>query len=1088
MITGKRMSRVVRLRRRLLLGVCGFAAWAAVLLGAAPATWGQGLGGVGRHPGGDYFAGKLAMAEGDFAEALRRFRNSAQSAIRFGTVRWIDSICHYTMIGESLYQLGETADALRSYETALRIYVAHPGWMGRVNWPAVLQVDTRAARVNIPWGRRPTFVGRFPDQMSVQFGVMYQDQIVQQGGGALIPAQFYPIDVSEVVYCTALAMRRRLELMGPICRHTPLTLELYAILQNPVVGRHHWASSWNDVLLGLAAAAAGEETQAATCLTQGVVTAGNMDHPLTGTALLELARLAAQNNQLEEAAPLFFQATIAGAEFRQIEVVEDAFRYATAFVIASPAVGIYPPAEAAALWSAREDMDRLQASTLVCAAESAAASGMAPQAAALLERARRVVRSPTMWAGPLGARWNFVSAAANYAAGDVITGDQRLKLAVSRQQAIGPWLLHITLTTDAFRRSTITPRVASGLYDHVLREPTSLDWVLDPLQSLTLLLTPVDESIANWLAIALDNRDLDKALAINDAHRRRRFFQALPYGGRRLALGFVLAGPDELLGQTSALQRQRLYVKYPQLAQQVQVARNLQRQLRLLVKDDSDEAKRARVEVTGQLDAAQTALLAGVQRLVLGHDPALPVYIPQRSADVVRQRLPDRHAVLVFIPASPYWVAVLVSRDVQEGDYVWWRVPMASVQRQLVQYLEAIGSRSATHLLDPEALDSQAWRAPARQLGKLLLEGMPEEMWEKIDQLAIVPDAGLWYVPFESLLVGPDEQTELLIDRLAVRYVPMFSTAGIKTVVANPEPNLVAVLGQLFTQEADQKENDAGPIRRPSLGELPDAVWIEQRQVLPPVALITAWDRLLVRDNLAGSGRGDWGWSPAGYLGGSLLAWLNTFGHAPSQVVLPGFHSSAENALRPRADGQECFLAACGLTVSGARTALLSRWPVGGRSTDQLVGSFLRELPYESAAVAWRRSVLLLRSSPLDSTDEPRLLELPPDAPTYRAQHPLLWAGHLLVDDGRFPSESTQEGVPPPAAEGDEEAMPLEIPEPPEMPEMAADDERAPPDAAREAPGGEPPAVPVTDPQQGEPPPLPVPPPLDPPTAEPAGP
>ena len=44
---------------------------------------------------------------------------------------------------------------------------------------------------------------------------------------------------------------------------------------------------------------------------------------------------------------------------------------------------------------------------------------------------------------------------------------------------------------------------------------------------------------------------------------------------------------------------------------------------------------------------------------------------------------------------------------------------------------------------------------------------------------------------------------------------------------------------------------------------------------------------------------------------------------APDQLILPGFHTPAEDGLRGRQTGDEMMLATCGLMASGVRTMLL---------------------------------------------------------------------------------------------------------------------------------------------------------------------
>ena len=96
------------------------------------------------------------------------------------------------------------------------------------------------------------------------------------------------------------------------------------------------------------------------------------------------------------------------------------------------------------------------------------------------------------------------------------------------------------------------------------------------------------------------------------------------------------------------------------------------------------------------------------------------------------------------------------------------------------------------------------------------------------------------------------------------------------------------------------------------------------------------------------------------------------------------------------------FLTVCGLMASGSRTVLLSRWRVGGQSTVDLMREFVQELPHESAAAAWRRSVRLAA----DRAARPRRRR-PPESRRRRdglkADHPFFWSGYLLVDTGFVP-------------------------------------------------------------------------------------
>ena len=106
--------------------------------------------------------------------------------------------------------------------------------------------------------------------------------------------------------------------------------------------------------------------------------------------------------------------------------------------------------------------------------------------------------------------------------------------------------------------------------------------------------------------------------------------------------------------------------------------------------------------------------------------------------------------------------------------------------------------------------------------------------------------------------------------------------------------------------------------------------------------------------------------------------WLNLpWGH-PAEIILPGFHTTAEDSLeaarrKGSIPGNDVFLNVCGLMSTGTRTILLSRWRTGGQSSYDLVREFVQELPHTSPADAWQRAVLLEMDARLNLEAEPRV-------------------------------------------------------------------------------------------------------------------
>jgi hypothetical protein len=174
----------------------------------------------------------------------------------------------------------------------------------------------------------------------------------------------------------------------------------------------------------------------------------------------------------------------------------------------------------------------------------------------------------------------------------------------------------------------------------------------------------------------------------------------------------------------------------------------------------------------------------------------------------------------------------------------------------------------------------------------------------------------------------------------------------------------------------------------------------------PSALFANLLDRLIVLDDLADADAGPLGWSPLpldhGKQGGTLADWLTLPWGGPTEIVLPGFHTEAEESLRRIArlnPGNEIFLSVCSLMARGANTILLSRWRTGGQTSLDLAREFSQELPHTTPADAWQRAVQVVASSPLNLDAEPRIKPAATDDPP-KAGHPFFWAGYMLVDSG----------------------------------------------------------------------------------------
>ena len=179
--------------------------WVLALAGLAAPGWAQQRDMT--VPPMEYHLAFAPYYEGQYKTALEAFQSAARGGIRSTEGRWVDSICYHTMLGESFYQMGDSRNALDQYNSALRLAIAHKGWMLRVEFPDLIQPSASGVRSTIQWGatQRNTQLARIPDRMSSFQGQMITEQAIRAGGAIATP-QLYPLNAKEVTRCISLAI------------------------------------------------------------------------------------------------------------------------------------------------------------------------------------------------------------------------------------------------------------------------------------------------------------------------------------------------------------------------------------------------------------------------------------------------------------------------------------------------------------------------------------------------------------------------------------------------------------------------------------------------------------------------------------------------------------------------------------------------------------------------------------------------------------------------------------------------------------------------------------------------------------------
>jgi len=960
------------------------------------------IGGTGGIPSVTYFAILPNYYDGDYRTATGGFLSESRGGMKTTNGPWIDAICSLTMAGESQYQLGQMPAALANYDAALHIFTAYSDWMMRMQFPAA--IGPAGPPRATPWGqsKRGAPIGGFTETYPMGQGMVDNSQVVRQGG-VLQQAVIFPVHAAEVVRATSLAIRRRREILGPLSKFDPITNDVLNVLTRRPGPPNHWTEAWINVELGCAYAAAGNSQQAVAALGRGILVNGEFDHPLTSTALLELGRLSLESGDFAAAGKYFEEATYASFVFLNLGNLEEAFRLGLLAHLLLNQKSPYPLLSPAIAWAKSQGLRELQSSLLVLAAENMAVLGDVDSAANLLAQARSIMPRSDLAISRIGARLNHVAALVSYQSGNVSAGDQSLTAALGFQRGASPWTFQIAVADARYTGGDISDRVGLALYEMLLRDPAPADWAYSPLDCLALLTSAHGTVYEHWFEAALNGgKEQELALEIADRARRHRFYSTLPLGGRLLSLRWLLTGPTHILGERGALERQELLGRYPQYQKLADDASMIREKLAarpvVAEKPDDRQAQTALLASLADIGQKQELLL---RQMSVRRDPADMVFPPQRKTVDVQKALPDGQVMLAFFAAGRNLYAFLYSNE----KYASWRIQSPlQLQKQISTLLRELGNFEQNHELTHNELTKTNWRAAADKVEQLLLDKSNVELAGNFDEIVIVPDGILWYLPFEVLSAGKSEQKKLLISQARVRYAPTVGLAVPYSLNRKPRPNTGVVLGKIFPHGGDTTEAFE------ELGRaVPGSVALPRALPSSSAVFRTVLDGLIVLDDVE-AGEGPYDWSPVqidrGRPGSSLESWLSLPWGGPDHVILPAFHTLAESGMRKTtAAGNDLFLSLCGLMSSGVRTVLISRWRTGGQTSIDLVREFAQELPHAGPAEAWQRSVQISLDTALEPDREPRIKKGTLGSESLKANHPFFWSGYMLVDTGTAADE-----------------------------------------------------------------------------------
>ncbi len=982
---------------------------------------------------------------GHFERALADFNDDLRGAVKIGSpdgqvLPWVDSLCYWVMIGECHYQMARYEEAMTAFNQAVQVYIANFDWLLKVGYTGN---PIPAARTPHPWGQstRRGSVGNFRNcSFKIRQDSLNLIGLGRHGVGVMQQATMTTIYADEIVARMGLLIRRRAEILGPLSKYDPLTKELSEVLGGRPCLPNHFTGTWIDVLYGLSLSALGDDPMAAESLQRGLLMQASFDHQLTPVALFELGNIALRAGKLDEALGYYLECTYSSYFARDTVLLSEAFQSMANVQKLVDKTKPVPAIHAAATFfsTQREVSPMILAALNHEVAEDFLTSGNIEAAAKHCALAAAAMNRREIFDTVYGARNHYLTAAIAYATGyaayksgkplapQMTIADKHLETALGFMRRGSLRFYQLAVLESFFKqgrisaRGPITIRLADELYDLMLRESNAADWALQPMDCLTMLAFAPPGAYQRWFYVAIQRGDNEKAFNISEQARRARFYAALPLGPRLLSLRLLLEGRQEDMTPAMILQRQSLSLDLGEFTKLSDQAKDIKRKLQSIPLVPKEPAQRERQQkLLADLDAVSLAQEALLRPIALSRTQSPNAFPPMRTYEDLRQELPEQTTMLVFFEALGEYHGFMLDRRNLRRWVVSQGTREATLHELMTAYLEGMGNRDANRSVPIKDIAAQdgKWKAAGEKLLTRLLGNRQQQV--NFTELVIVPTGPLWYVPFESLSVNVNGTLKPLLaagaDPLTIRYAPMASLGVPRKTARSAISETLVVYGQLtprapltVVQDAIDRYATSGV---PNLTLLPTLVSDPNYHDFPgsATAFASLLQQLVVLDDIPAPTGSPLNWSPftgdRGKRNHSLASWLTLPWGGPQLVVLPGFHTPAEKALKLERgsvqvpNGDDLFLSAMTLQACGANTILMSRWRSGGRASYDLVGAFLKNDQNMTAAAAWRKAVIDVGVNSLVLAEEPRVRSAAGDEPPM-ANHPFFWGAFLLIDSG----------------------------------------------------------------------------------------
>jgi len=955
---------------------------------------------VGDLPRSAYYVAREMFRSGNVEDAADGFQTVLNNAARTASDGWIDSIPALVMLGECFYQRGNLTQALEHYNAALTIVLKYPGWLDQFNIADAPLAVTDPASKGINWFRlsRPSSSLSVPD--SVQLLIDVTQARAGDQGIVIAPVHLTSrLDSSEVLKTLGVALIRRWQILGPLGSHSSLTNPAIQYFSQNLQQPHAWAQSSWQALRGLAMLAR-DEQNALQQLRSATLIRDQFDYFLSPLCLMAQGRLAALKGQYQAAIVHFQDASLLSAQYEQYEWLSESMLWLGDCGCANERIDLADSLRAASNWSSKRSPLALVA-CLIGAAELSIYAGNRVEAKKLTLRIASALPLRDAMLPRFQARLAFLECILALRENQTSVARNRLSAALALMRgnaamgAIPDRIFQKQLALDLLASGQMTQRDGDQNLSLLLADPSSSEWEVQPLETLSVLTTPSTAAYLRWLKNG-DAQDVNTLIARMDRVQQQQLYESLPLGGREYAWQTAVTVPLDQLPPDIRGTVQAEVMKSPALRQIPQQILAIVEQIRQTpIPVDDRQTKPETRQLYGQLEE-RLQQLDGLLLTQSVSRRSLRRFAPHAWNTVAaQQRLAPSDLLIGFVVAGEEMMGVAVNG---QQTRMWRVADTASMLSRISVLYRQIGlvRPSGTKMPREATSPSAEWRTTAEALYNQLLPAECHTMIEAADRLILVPHSFLWYVPFE-LLITPSGAP--LISSKSLAYAPTLGSHHLAYAGRKPQGNALAVAGGFFSLDKVVNGNEAKLVA--AAGPTTALVHLDQKMLSAnSFRLRVSSSELIVLNQLDAAPDG-WSLRPIpmdAKNGGSLVDWFYSPQATPNLTLLPGTQTAVRTG--EISNGDDVFLPVCGLLFGGSR-GVISRWPVGGISSSRYIQRVRQEIHGNNTiSGACRRAAIALWAEQFHTTDEPILKPAGSDAPPLTSgEHPLFWAGYMAIGD-----------------------------------------------------------------------------------------